>query len=103
MFRTPVSKNRSRCRCRRRLYVTFPVPALCQISDDAQAPVHVADESRRMGGRDGWGDDSGFRNTGGAKVNDEQGYSGTFYVMLIIGIVGVVGFFVVAAGAAGGM
>ena len=36
-------------------------------------------------------------------MNDEQGYSGTFYVMLIIGIVGVVGFFVVAAGAAGGM
>lgn len=36
-------------------------------------------------------------------MNDEQGYSGWFYVMLIIGIVGVLGFFVVAAGAAGGL
>jgi hypothetical protein len=36
-------------------------------------------------------------------MNDEQGYSGWFYVMLIVGIVGVVGFFVVAAGAAGGL
>ncbi len=34
---------------------------------------------------------------------DEEGYSGAFYVMLIIGIVGVLGFFVVAAGVAGGM
>ena len=34
---------------------------------------------------------------------DEEGYSGAFYVMLIIDIVGVLGFFVVAAGAAGGM
>ena len=34
---------------------------------------------------------------------DEEGYSGAFYVMLIIGIIGVLGFFVVAAGAAGGM
>ena len=34
---------------------------------------------------------------------EEGGYSGTFYVMLIIGIVGVLGFFIVAAGAAGGM
>jgi len=34
---------------------------------------------------------------------DEGGYSGAFYVMLIIGIVGVLGFFIVAAGAAGGM
>ena len=32
---------------------------------------------------------------------DKEGYSGAFYVMLIIGIVGVLGFFVV--GAAGGM
>jgi hypothetical protein len=36
-------------------------------------------------------------------MNDDQGYSGTFYVMLLIGIVGVLGFFLVAAGAAGGM
>ena len=36
-------------------------------------------------------------------MNDDQGYSDTFYVMLIIGIVGVVGFFIIAAGAAGGM
>lgn len=34
---------------------------------------------------------------------DEQGYSGWFYVALIIGIVGVVGLLVVGAGAAGGM
>lgn len=34
---------------------------------------------------------------------DEEGYSGSFYVMLIIGIIGVLGFFVVAAGAAGGL
>ena len=34
---------------------------------------------------------------------DDPGYSPLFYVMLIIGIVGVLGFFVVAAGAAGGM
>ena len=33
----------------------------------------------------------------------EEGYSGIFYVMLLIGIIGVLGFFVVAAGAAGGM
>ena len=33
---------------------------------------------------------------------DKEGYSGAFYVMLIIGIVGVLGFFIVAAGAAGG-
>ena len=31
----------------------------------------------------------------------EEGYSGIFYVMLIIGIVGVLGFFIVAAGAGG--
>lgn len=36
-------------------------------------------------------------------MEDEGGYSGLFYVMLIIGIVGVLGFFVVAAGAAGGL
>jgi len=34
---------------------------------------------------------------------EEKPYSGTFYVMLILGIVGVVGFLVVSAGAAGGM
>lgn len=34
---------------------------------------------------------------------DEGGeYSGWFYVALIIGIVGILGFFLVAAGAAGG-
>jgi hypothetical protein len=36
-------------------------------------------------------------------MEEESGYSGTFYVMLIIGIIGVLGFFMVAAGAAGGM
>jgi len=36
-------------------------------------------------------------------MEDEGGYSGLFYVMLIIGIVGVLGFFIVAAGAAGGL
>lgn len=37
-------------------------------------------------------------------VNDpEKGYSGLFYVMLIIGIIGVIGFFVVASVAVGGM
>ena len=35
-------------------------------------------------------------------MEEEGGYSGIFYVMLIIGIVGVLGFFV-AACAAGGM
>jgi hypothetical protein len=39
----------------------------------------------------------------GGFVMQEEGYSGIFYVMLIIGIIGVLGFFVVAAGAAGGM
>lgn len=34
---------------------------------------------------------------------EEKGYSGLFYVMLILGIVGVLGFFVVAAGAVGGL
>ena len=34
---------------------------------------------------------------------EEEPYSGTFYVMLITGIIGVLGFFVVAAGAAGGL
>lgn len=31
--------------------------------------------------------------------NQEEGYSGTFYIMLIVGIVGVLGFVLVAAGA----
>lgn len=34
---------------------------------------------------------------------EEQGYSGVFYLMLIIGIIGLLGFFMVAAGAAGGL
>lgn len=33
-------------------------------------------------------------------MDEEQGYSGVFYIMLIIGIIGVLGFFIVAAGAA---
>lgn len=33
---------------------------------------------------------------------DNNGYSNLFYVMLVLGIIGVIGFFVVAAGAAGG-
>lgn len=36
-------------------------------------------------------------------MDEGEPYSGVFYVMLIIGIVGVLGFFLVAAGAAGGM
>lgn len=37
-------------------------------------------------------------------MDDEGGeYSGLFYVMLILGIVGILGFFLVAAGAAGGL
>lgn len=35
-------------------------------------------------------------------MDEGQGYSGLFYVMLVLGIVGVLGFFVVAAGAVGG-
>ena len=31
--------------------------------------------------------------------SNEEGYSGLFYVMLILGIIGVLGFLVVAAGA----
>lgn len=33
----------------------------------------------------------------------DEGYSPLFYVMLILGIVGVLGFFVVAAGAGAGL
>jgi hypothetical protein len=36
-------------------------------------------------------------------MDNGQEYSPIFYIMLILGIVGVVGFFLVAAGAAGGM
>jgi hypothetical protein len=36
-------------------------------------------------------------------MEDERGYSGTFYVMLLIGLIGVIGFCMVAAGAAGGL
>ncbi len=32
-------------------------------------------------------------------MNEGDGYSGLFYVMLIVGIVGVLGFVLVAAGA----
>lgn len=35
-------------------------------------------------------------------MEDERGYSGVFYAMLIIGIIGILGFFMVAAGATGG-
>lgn len=38
----------------------------------------MADESRRLGGRDGWGDDSDFCDTGGMEMNEEHGYSKTF-------------------------
>ena len=34
---------------------------------------------------------------------DDNGFSNLFYIMLAIGIAGIVGFLVVAAGAAGGM
>jgi len=33
----------------------------------------------------------------------EEGYSSLFYIMLGLGIIGLIGFFAVAAGAAGGM
>ena len=36
-------------------------------------------------------------------MEDEGGYSGLFYVMLIIGIVGVLGFLLVGGAAVGGM
>jgi hypothetical protein len=32
-----------------------------------------------------------------------EGYSGLFYFMLIVGIIGVLGFLIVAAGTVGGM
>ena len=34
---------------------------------------------------------------------EDEGYSGLFYVMLIIGIVGVLGFLLVGGAAVGGM
>jgi hypothetical protein len=36
-------------------------------------------------------------------LKQDAGYSNTFYVMLILGIIGVIGFFIVASGAVGGM
>lgn len=36
-------------------------------------------------------------------MDNNEGYSPLFYWMLLIGIIGVLGFFVVAAGAAGGI
>jgi hypothetical protein len=42
--------------------------------------------------------------TGGAAMNEEEGgYSGLFYMMLALGIVGLLGFLAVAAGVAGGL
>mgnify|MGYP001493790071 CR=1 FL=1 len=34
--------------------------------------------------------------------NNDGGYSGLFYLMLLLGIIGTLGFFIVAAGAIGG-
>jgi hypothetical protein len=34
-------------------------------------------------------------------MNEENNYSGMFYLMLVLGIIGTLGFLVVAAGAAG--
>lgn len=34
---------------------------------------------------------------------EDEGYSGAFYVMLIIGIIGVLGFLLVGGAAVGGM
>lgn len=36
-------------------------------------------------------------------MQNEEGYPPIFYVMLFLGIVGVIGFLATAAGAAGGM
>ena len=38
----------------------------------------------------------------GAIMDEKEGYSSLFYIMLILGIIGIVGFLVVAAGAASG-
>lgn len=32
-------------------------------------------------------------------MEDQEGYSGMFYIMLVVGIIGVLGFILVAAGA----
>lgn len=32
-------------------------------------------------------------------MQDQDGYSGLFYIMLVIGIIGVIGFIITAAGA----
>jgi hypothetical protein len=36
-------------------------------------------------------------------MKEEQSYGRIFYLMLLIGIIGFLGFFIIAAGAAGGM
>lgn len=36
-------------------------------------------------------------------MHGENGFSEIFYIMLTIGVIGFIGFFVVAAGALGGM
>lgn len=36
-------------------------------------------------------------------MHEAKGFSGIFYAMLIIGVIGIVGFFIVAVGALGGM
>ncbi len=35
-------------------------------------------------------------------MEEENGFSNLFYIMLVLGIIGVIGFLVVAAGAAAG-
>ena len=35
-------------------------------------------------------------------TNDTEGFGATFWIMLILGIIGVIGFFAVAGGAMGG-
>ena len=86
---------RSRCRIRHpcvdgppernhRQFILYPAP---------YAPGHhpVAPHCQTLPG-----------NSPGGIVN-EEGYPPIFYVMLVLGIIGIVGFFIVAAGAAGGM
>lgn len=36
-------------------------------------------------------------------MHEKKGFSDTFYIMLIIGIIGIIGFFVIAASAVGGL
>ena len=38
-------------------------------------------------------------STGGDEVNEEEGYGPGFYIALILGIIGLIGFFMVGAGA----